>query len=113
MNPKFEIEFLDEVVIFLDNLDEKAREKIYYNLKKAQISNDSKLFKKISDEIWEFRTLFNKTHYRLFAFWDKSKKQETLVISTHGIEKRTKKIPIKELHKAKKLRIQYFKEKNK
>ena len=111
MNPKFEIEFLEEVVVFLDNLDDKAREKIYYNLRKARVSNNSKLFKKLNDEIWEFRTLFNKTQYRLFAFWDKSKKQETLVISTHGIEKKTKKTPIKEITKAKKLRIQYFKEK--
>lgn len=111
MNPKFEIEFLDEAVIFLDNLDDKAREKIYYNLKKARIVNDSRLFKKLSNEIWEFRTLYNRTQYRLFAFWDKSKKQETLVISTHGIEKKTKKTPIKEIAKAEKLRIQYFKEK--
>ena len=76
---------------FLDNFDEKAREKIYYNLKKARISTDSKLFKKLNDEIWEFSTLYNRSQYRLFAFWDKSKKQETLVISTHGIEKKTKK----------------------
>ena len=29
----------------------------------------------------------NKTYYRLFAFWDKTDKQEAVVISTHGIEK--------------------------
>jgi len=33
--------------------------------------------------------LYNKTAYRLFAFWDKEK--ETLVIATHGIIKKTKK----------------------
>ena len=43
---------------------------------------NKELFKKLENsEIWEFRTLYNKTAYRLFAFWDKEK--ETLVIATH------------------------------
>ena len=72
--PKFEVEFLEEASEFLDSLDEKVRDKIIYNITKARFSNDKELFKKLTDEIWEFRTLFNKTHYRLFAFWDKSEK---------------------------------------
>jgi len=108
MIPKYRIEFLDDAVEFLNNLDEKAREKIYYNLKKAQITNDKTLFKKLNDEIWEFRTLYKRTQYRLFAFWDKTDKKDTLVISTHGIEKKTQKIPKKELEKAERLRKKYF-----
>ncbi|MCF6307442.1 MAG: type II toxin-antitoxin system RelE/ParE family toxin [Flavobacteriaceae bacterium] len=110
MKPKYRIEFLDDAVEFLNKLDEKAREKIYYNLKKSQITNDKTLFKKLTDEIWEFRTLYKKTQYRLFAFWDKTDKKDTLVISTHGIEKKTQKTPKKELEKADKLRKQYFNE---
>lgn len=68
MNPKYRIELLKDAVDFLNALDEKAREKIYYNLKKSQISNDNTLFKKLNDEIWEFRTLYKRTQYRLFAF---------------------------------------------
>jgi phage-related protein len=78
--PKFNVEFLEEALEFLDNLDEKVRDKIIYNITKARFSNDKELFKKLTDEIWEFRTLFNKTHYRLFAFWDKSEKDHTVVI---------------------------------
>jgi len=111
MKPKYRIEFLDDAVKFLNELDEKAREKIYYNLKKAQITNDNSLFKKLNDEIWEFRTLYKRTQYRLFAFWDKTDKQDTLVISTHGIEKKTQKTPKKEIHKAEYLRKKYFKSK--
>jgi hypothetical protein len=59
---------LEEAAEFLDNLDEKARDKVIYNFQKARFSNDKELFKKLKDEIWEFRTLFNKTQYRLFAF---------------------------------------------
>jgi len=61
MKPKYRIELLKDVVNFLNGLDEKAREKIYYNLKKSQISNDNTLFKKLNDEIWEFRTLYKRT----------------------------------------------------
>jgi len=110
MNPKYRIELLKDAVDFLNELDEKAREKIYYNLKKSQNCNDKTLFKKLNDEIWEFRTFYKRIQYRLFAFWDKSDKTDTLVISTHGIEKKTQKTPKKELNKAESLRKQYFDE---
>ncbi len=113
MKPKFRIEFLDEAVEFLNKLNGKAREKIYFNLKKSQITNDISLFKKLNDEIWEFRTLYKRTHYRLFAFWDKTDKKDTLVIATHGIEKKTLKTPKKEINKAERLRKKYFEELNK
>ena len=71
----------------------KARDKIIYNITKAKFSTDKELFKKLKDEIWKFRTLFNMTHYKLFAFWDKSVDTTTVVISTHGIVKKTGKTP--------------------
>ena len=74
MKGRFRIKFLDEANGFLDSLDNKTKEKILYNIWKASVINDQELFKKIQDEIWEFRTIFNKTYYRLFAFWDKSDK---------------------------------------
>jgi len=55
-----------------------------------------------------FRTIYNRTHYRLFAFWDKVDKIDTIVISTHGIIKKTGKISPKEIKKAEKLRESYF-----
>ena len=70
MKQKFNVELLPEAVDFLNNLDEKAREKIYYNIKKSQFINDNELFKKLNDNIWEFRTLYNNKSYRIFSFWD-------------------------------------------
>ncbi|WP_369385314.1 type II toxin-antitoxin system RelE/ParE family toxin [Jejuia pallidilutea] len=58
---------MDEVDDFLNGLNEKARKKIIYNIRKAQVVNDSELFKKLNDNVWEFRTLHSKTYYRLFA----------------------------------------------
>ncbi len=42
-------------------------------------------------------------HYRLFAFWDKTGNTETVVISTHGLIKKTDKTPQGEIDKAEKL----------
>jgi phage-related protein len=111
MSVKFQVQFLEEAAEFLDNLDEKARDKVIFNIHKARFSNDKELFKKLKDEIWEFRTLFNRTHFRLFAFWDKTGNQETVVISTHGIIKKTDKTPVTELEKAEKIRKLYFERK--
>lgn len=112
---KFEVLFLTEAREFLLGLDEKSRDKIIFNIDKAKIKTDNELFKKLKGEIWEFRTLFNKTHFRIFAFWDKEDKQEALVLSTHGIIKKTGKTPEKEIEKAEQVRLKYFelkKEKN-
>lgn len=108
---KFKVEFLEDAKDFLDRLDEKARDKIIYNIWKARSTNDKELFKKLQDEIWEFRTKFNKTYFILFAFWDKTEKNNTIVISTHGLIKKTDKIPKNEIERANRLREQYFNEK--
>jgi uncharacterized protein (TIGR01639 family) len=105
---KFRVQFLEEAKAFLDGLDEKARNKIVYNIWKARSTNDKELFKKLQDEIWEFRTKYNKAYYRLFAFWDKTDKADTVVISTHGLIKKTDKIPKSEIDRAEKSREKYF-----
>lgn len=113
MKPNFDIELLPEAIAFLEKLDNKTREKIYYNIKKAQYVNDNELFKKLNDSIWEFRTLYNSKAYRLFSFWDKTDGKETLVVATHGIFKKTQKTPSKEIKKAEETRKQYLDNKTK
>ena len=105
---KFTVVFLEEAAKFLDGLSEKLRDKIIYNITKAKFSNDKNLFKKLRGEIWEFRTLFNKTHYRLFAFWDKTEKTNTIVIVTHGLIKKTDKTPQTDLEIAERVRKTYI-----
>lgn len=111
MKPKFKIQFLEDASEFLDNLDEKNRDKIIYNIYKSQVIDDKELFKKLSGEIWEFRTLYNKTKYRLLAFWDKTDKIESIVIATHGFIKKTDKTPKSDIEKAERLRHIYFEQK--
>ncbi len=111
MKEKFKVDFLEDVIEFLDRLDEKTRDKILFNIDKAKSTEDKNLFKKLTSDIWEFRTLFNKKQYRLFAFWDKTDKSITIVIATHGIIKKTQKTPKREIEKAIELMKKYFNEK--
>ena len=111
MNKRFEIILLEEVRVFLRSLEQKHYEKILYNIRKAQIKNDPELFKKLTDEIWEFRTLYEGLQYRLLAFWDKTSTTETLVISTHGFVKKQSKVPEQEIKKAIQSKSKYFEDK--
>ena len=113
MEKLFEVVFLDEAFEFLCSLDRKHYEKILFNIRKAQINRDPELFKKLKDDIWEHRTLYQGFQYRLLAFWDKTDSQNTLVISTHGFVKKTSKVPENEIQKANQLMIQYFGNKQK
>lgn len=70
---------------------------------------DSELFKRLNDDIWELRTLFNGICYRLLAFWDTE--SGALVIATHGFVKKTQKTPRNEIDRAEAIMKQYFENK--
>lgn len=108
MKPKFEVVFLEEAIEFINSLDSKSRNKVIYNIDKATYLNDPKLFKKLEGEIWYFRTKFLKLQYRVFAFWDKTDNVETLVVATHGVVKKSNKVPKSEIEKAERIRQKYF-----
>ena len=99
----FTTTFLEEAKEFLESLDKKSAAKLIYIIDAAEQTNDPKLFKKLSGEIWEFRSRYLGKQNRLLAFCDKSGDKETLVIATHGFIKKSKKTPTKEIEKAKAL----------
>ncbi len=70
--------------------------------------NDPRLLKKLQDEIWELRTLYAGSQIRLLAFWDKTDKNQTLVIATHGFIKKVDKVAAKEIDRAEAIRKKYF-----
>lgn len=107
----FETRFLAEANEFLSTLDKKTVRKVLYNIALAEQVSDPKLFKKLTSEIWEFRTRIGVIQVRLLAFWDKSLNTETLVIATHGFIKKVDKVPGREIDRARKLRREYFENK--
>jgi phage-related protein len=111
MRRRFEVIFLDDAIDFINKLDEKSRNKIFYNIDKSKSINNPKLFEKLEGEIWYFRTKFLSIQYRIFAFWDKTGKVETLVVATHGVIKKSNKVAKSEIEKAEKIRREYFKNK--
>jgi len=93
----FETRFMEEARLFIARLDLKIIKKILYNLELAEQSNEPKLFKKLQNEIWEFRTIYAGIQIKLLAFWDKSDRMQTLVIATHGFIKKVDKVPVNEI----------------
>lgn len=106
---KFKVIYSKDADDFLNQLPQKIKEKIIYNIAKSKFVIDPELFKKLDNtDIWEFRTLYNKIQYRLLAFWDKTSGIDTLVIATHGFIKKSQKTPPKEIAKAEEIRKAYL-----
>jgi len=55
---RFEVVFLEEAKIFIESQRENVRSKIIYNIWKSRKMNDPSLFKKLQNDIWEFRTRY-------------------------------------------------------
>ncbi len=107
----FETKFLDDAKKFLKTLQPKTAKKVFYNIDLAEQTNDPKIFKKLKNDIWEFRTKYAGLQIRLLAFWDKTDNKETLVIATHGFIKKVDKVPTKEIDRAVRLKDKYFEHK--
>ena len=63
MKERFEVVFLPDAVEFMNQMEENAREKMYFNIRKAQIKNDNQIFNKLNKNIWEFRCEYQHRAY--------------------------------------------------
>ena len=104
----FKVLFLADAIEFLEQLEDKSRRKVLYNMNKVSKRNDGELLKKINDNIWEFRTLYGNTHIRFFAFWDTSVKGNSKLFITHGFIKKSVKLPMQEIQKVEMMRRLFF-----
>ena len=107
----FETRFLEDADKFIAGLDLKTAKKVFYNIDIAEQTNDPRLFKKLQNEIWEFRTIYAGFQIRLLAFWDKTEPKQTLVFATHGFIKKEQKTPVEEIARAERIRKKYFEQK--
>jgi phage-related protein len=107
----FRTVYLDGADQFMETLGPKLRKKILAKIKEAEEARDPGIFKKLNNEIWEFRIRWGIGQIRLLAFWDKTDKEETLVVATHGFIKKTDKVPGNEIVRAQNIRRKYFENK--
>lgn len=110
MGKNIEIVFLDEAENFFDELPEKMKDKFSFSFYKVKNGYKGPWFEKLkkTDGIFEFRERGDNKFYRIFAFWDSTLEFETLIIGTHGINKKTNKTPRKEINKAETIKKEYF-----
>jgi len=109
MRKNFDVLVSEEAKAFIKSLDLKVQKKVAYNLQKAREVSDPKLLKKLNNEIWEFRTNYDKQQVRLLGFWDPT--QKAIIICTHGFIKKTQKTPKAEILKAMNFKKRYLKNK--
>lgn len=107
MKKLFDITFEEEALEFIESLDQKAADKVFKVLERAQYEHNPTLFSKLTKTIWEFRIKYAGREYRLLAFWDEASK--SMVICTHGFEKKTQKTPPNEIKKAEEKRKNFRK----
>ena len=97
---------MGEAKEFLQSLSRGEKEEILADIKSATQTINSTLFKKLSNEIWEFRSKYGGRQFRMLAFWDK--KQKAMVIATHGFIKKTQKVPQREIERAEQIMRKYY-----
>jgi len=107
------VKLLDEATDYIDNVAKKIRVKFFKSFEKVESGHKGNWFKPLGDGIWEFRERDHHKFYRIFAFWDSSEIEETLIVGTHGWDKKSNKTPREEIQKAKRVRKHYFESKNK
>lgn len=102
-----------EVVSFLDSLPKAAATKIAGIIRRVSLGeSNAEIFKKLSGSpIWEFRAQHAGIAYRIFAFWDTE--AEALILTTHGMVKKTQKTPPREIARAERVMKEYFDKKKK
>jgi len=96
---------------FYNDLAIEVKEKIDYVFE-ILISTDRiprKFFRHVEDGIYEIRIERSSNIYRIFSFFDEGK----LIVLLHGFQKKSQKLPRKEIKKAKELRKAYYYEKEK
>ena len=115
MNKEIEVVFLEEAEGYFGELPNKVKDKFTYNFTKTLLGYKGEWFEKLQSTtgIFEFRVRDEVKFYRIFAFWDGAGAEKTLIVATHGFEKKSNKTPSKEIAKAEQIKKKYFNSKPK
>ena len=111
MSKPIEIILLSDADKFIEQIENTARKKLFYAIRKTKMRIYGNWFEKLkgSKDIFEFRVKDSKKFFRLFAFWDSTGDKETLIVCTHGLIKKTNKTPKQDIERAEMIKEKYFK----
>ncbi|MFZ1705864.1 MAG: type II toxin-antitoxin system RelE/ParE family toxin [Saprospiraceae bacterium] len=114
MKNEIEVELLEEAEQYFLALNEKIQAKFLRSFDKTVSGLKGPWFEKLKSKegIFEFRERDQDKFYRIFAFWYGEAETKTLILCTHGLDKKTNKTPKSEIEKAIRIKQQYFKDKN-
>ena len=103
----------EEADDFVTALAPEVRKRFAKAFEKTQLGFKGDWFQKMTNtaDIWEFRVDGSNHTYRLFAFWDTTGAVDTLIICTHGLDKKTQKTPPADIAKAERIKQAYFADK--
>jgi phage-related protein len=115
LNKEIEVKLLEEAEEYFNELNEKVKEKFLKSFDKTELGLKGAWFEKLSSKggIFEFRERDQDKFYRIFAFWDNETETKTLVLCTHGLDKKTNKTPKSDIERAIRIKEQYLKHKTK
>lgn len=94
---------------FMETLTLKEQDKIQYGLLllKTQDRLPVKYVQFVREEIYELRIEYNSNIYRIFFIFD----EDQVVVLFNGFQKKTQKLPKKEINKAIKIKERYYADK--
>ncbi|WP_299755321.1 type II toxin-antitoxin system RelE/ParE family toxin [uncultured Pontibacter sp.] len=100
----------EEARDFLLALPMEIRKKFAIAFRKTEQGYQGDWFEKMTgtDGLFEFRVTGKGKWHRILAFWDKNGPEKTLIVGTHGFDKKTNKTPAKEIKKAERTKQEYF-----
>lgn len=105
---------MKEAEEYFNNLPDNVKDKFTLAFTKTKLGYKGDWFEKLinTDGIFEFRSRDKSKFYRIFAFWDSTDDLKTLIVGTHGLDKKSNKTPKKEIRKAETIKQKYFNSKN-
>lgn len=114
LKKSIKVRLLKEAEDYFLDLNKKVQQKFLKAFDKTEAGIKGNWFEKLkdTDQIYEFRQMDHQKFYRIFAFWD-STEENTLIVGTHGFDKKSNKTPPKEIKKAEDIKKKYFESKNK
>lgn len=102
---------LKEAEDYFLELSDKIQAKFLRSFDKTESRLKGPWFEKLNSKegIFEFRERDQDKFYRIFAFWDNESETKTLILCTHGLDKKTNKTPKSEIERAIKIKKEYLK----